>query len=236
MVQVKICGLKSQSDIESAIESGADRIGLVLVQSSPRAVTFEQARAFAQFIHSAGREVWIVAGWRAGGGQNSEQPGGQVGEQPRGRFVDGLDRFVADTPEITAIQLHGHESAADLVDFRERVGARKIVKALGVDNPADLTGLDQYRAADAFLLDAKPPKGADREGGFGKPFDWTILKGFAPGKPWVLSGGLTPENVAEAIRVTGATEVDISSGVESAPGAKDAARVRAFIEAAKAAG
>jgi phosphoribosylanthranilate isomerase len=98
----------------------------------------------------------------------------------------------------------------------------------------DLEQVNAFTAADMFLLDAKPPPGADRAGGHGRPFDWSILQGFDPGKPWVLSGGLTPDNVAEAVRVSGAKAVDVSSGVEASPGVKDAAKVRAFVAAAKA--
>jgi phosphoribosylanthranilate isomerase len=110
-----------------------------------------------------------------------------------------------------------------------------VVKAIGVSTREDLEQVKDFKAADVFLLDAKPPAGADREGGHGRPFDWSILEGFDPGKPWVLSGGLTPENVAEAIRISGAKAVDVSSGVEASPGVKDAAKVKAFIEAAKGA-
>lgn len=230
MIRVKICGLRNQQMIESAARFGADRIGLVVVPTSPRAVTFEDAHRLAGVIHSLDCEPWIVA--RLGEG------GGSIG----GETVENLLRLVETTPEIAAIQLHGGETPEQFTDFRARLASVagdtgcKLIKAHGVATRADLEPLNAFDAADALLLDAKPPKGATREGGFGESFDWPILEGFAPGKPWVLSGGLTPENVAEAIAVTGASEVDVSSGVESAPGVKDADKVRAFIEAAKAAG
>ena len=230
MIRVKICGLRNQQMIESAARFGADRIGLVVVPTSPRAVTFEDAHRLAQVIHSLGCEPWIVARLGMGGGQVS------------GEAVENLLRLVETTPEIAAIQLHGGETPAEVAAFRARLTAVagearcNLIKAHGVATKADLEPLSAFDAADALLLDAKPPKGATREGGFGEAFDWSILEGFAPGKPWLLSGGLTPENVAEAIRVTGASEVDVSSGVESAPGVKDVDKVRAFIEAAKAAG
>jgi phosphoribosylanthranilate isomerase len=111
-----------------------------------------------------------------------------------------------------------------------------VVKALGIGGRRDLEQAPAYEAADAFLFDAKPPAGATREGGHGRSFDWSILKGFrvADHEDWTLSGGLTPENVAEAIRASGAAAVDVSSGVEASPGIKDLAKVRAFIQAAKA--
>jgi phosphoribosylanthranilate isomerase len=119
--------------------------------------------------------------------------------------------------------------------FRRLVPRVKIVKAIGVATADDLKQVEAFRAADGFLLDGKPPKGADRQGGFGQPFDWSIVRGFDPGRPWVLAGGLTPDNVAEAIRVSGATAVDVASGVEASPGVKDHEKVRAFIKAAKGA-
>lgn len=232
MIRVKICGLRDREKIEAAVRFGAARIGLVVVPTSPRAVSFEDAHSLAQFAHSLGCEPWIVArlGAAEGGG------GGAIG----GQAVDGLKRLVEETPGIAAVQLHGGETPAQLETFgrwmQEAGATARLVKAHGVSERADLDALKEFAAADAFLLDAKPPKGADREGGFGAAFDWSILEGFDPGRPWVLSGGLTPENVAAAIRVSGAREVDVSSGVEASPGVKDAAKVKAFIEAAKAAG
>ena len=110
MALVKICGLTTESDIESAVRFGADRIGLVVVPSSPRHVSEARARSLARFVHSLSREVWIVGGWRAPGGLHGEQveaDGGQVGGEAGGRTVDFLDRLVAETPKITAVQLHG---------------------------------------------------------------------------------------------------------------------------------
>ncbi len=230
MIRVKICGLRDEQMIESAARFGADRIGLVVVPTSPRAVALERAAELAGLVDRLGCEPWIVARLGIDGGQAS------------GEIVDNLLRLVEAAPGIAAIQLHGGEGPEQLGGFRARLRAERgeracaVIKAHGVAEAGDLEALAGFGAADGFLLDAKPPRGATREGGFGETFDWSILEGFAPDKPWVLSGGLTPENVAEAIRVTGASEVDVSSGVESAPGVKDEARVRAFIEAAKAAG
>ena len=220
MTLVKICGLKNESLVATALEAGADRVGFVLVPTSPRAVDFKTAARLAERVVAAGREAWVVASWSVSGAALSGD----------------LDRFIADTPAISAVQLHGRETPADLADFRARLPNQRIVKAIGVSTLSDLDQLLAYPEADAYLLDARPPTGAAREGGFGKPFDWTILSRFRSDKPWVLSGGLTAANVAEAIGLTGAREVDVSSGVESSPGVKDPVKVKAFIAAAKAGG
>ncbi len=238
MIRVKICGLRDEEMIESAARFGADRIGLVVVPTSPRAVGFEDAHRLAELIHRLGCEPWIVARLGTEDPQTDQQSGGQ----PGGGAVDKLLGLVENTPGIAAIQLHGGETPGQIAGFRARLDALatgsacRLVKGHGVAGKRDLDALAAFDAADAFLLDAKAPSGATREGGFGRSFDWSILEGFKPAKPWLLSGGLTPENVGEAIRMTGAQEVDISSGVEGAPGVKDAEKVKAFIAAAKAAG
>ncbi len=224
MTLVKICGLTRESDLRHAIDCGADRVGFVIVPTSPRAIAFSQAQTLIRLADELGVEAWVVATYAPNGG----------GRRPH---VDWLDQLVEETPEIAAVQLHGKETPQDVALFVSRHPLTPVVKALGVATRADLERAEEYPAADAFLLDAKPPPGADREGGFGKPFDWSILRGFRPlgHEDWILSGGLTPENVAEAIRIADATQVDVSSGVELSPGVKDPAKVRAFIEAAKAA-
>lgn len=218
-VCIKVCGLRSLDMVDVALEAGADRIGLVLVSSSPRAVDFATAGKLAAHIASAGREAWAVAAW-------------SVFDGPK---VEGLDAFINATPQIAAVQLHGRETPEDIQDFATRCPAPRLVKGIGIASRADLEGLAGYKGVDAFLLDARPPAGADREGGFGRPFDWSILRGFRSERPLVLSGGLTPLNVAEAIAATGLTQVDVSSGVEQSPGVKDARRIRDFISAAHAA-
>jgi phosphoribosylanthranilate isomerase len=142
---------------------------------------------------------------------------------------------VKDTPEIGAVQLHGKESPGQVATFARKHPLTPVIKAMGVASKRDLAEAEAFEAADAFLFDAKPPQGAQREGGHGQTFDWSILKGFRvhDHEDWTLSGGLTPENVAEAIRQSGAAAVDVSSGVEAGPGVKDLAKVRAFIAAAK---
>ena len=222
MITVKICGLTSESVLEQAVEFGADIVGFVLVPESPRYVPFQKAQALVRRAAELGVEAWVVASYPA----------------PRRPGPDWLDQFVAETPELGAVQLHGKETPRDVADFAARHPLVPVVKALGIETRADLERIADFKAADAFLLDAKPPKGASRAGGFGKAFDWTLLKGLRTHdhEDWTLSGGLTPENVAEAIRISGAGAVDVSSGVESSPGVKDPARIEAFIKAAKAAG
>jgi phosphoribosylanthranilate isomerase len=142
-----------------------------------------------------------------------------------------LDALMDAVP-LDMLQLHGHESAARVAYVRARYGL-PVMKAIGVADASDLAGLTDYAlAADQILIDAKPPKGADLPGGNGLSFDWRLLVGRKWLRPWMLAGGLTPDNVADAIRLTGARQVDVSSGVESAPGVKDPAKIAAFVEAA----
>ncbi len=216
MISVKICGLTSESDLEMAVEAGADMVGFVVVEASPRYVAKDNAQALIRRAAELGAEPWVVATLE----------------------VPWLDDLVRETPEIGAVQLHGKESPAAVASFARRHPLVPVIKALGVVSKRDLEEVPEFEAADAFLFDAKPPKGATREGGHGRSFDWSILKGFRVNdhEDWTLSGGLTPENVAEAIRKSGAAAVDVSSGVEKSPGVKDKAKVEAFIRAAKAAG
>jgi phosphoribosylanthranilate isomerase len=216
MITVKICGLTNESDLDMAIAAGADIVGFVIVEASPRFVPFETAQALIRRAAEQGAEPWVVATID----------------------VPWLDRLVSETPEIGAVQLHGKETPGQVAAFVRRHPLVPVIKALGVMRARDLDEAAAFEEADAFLFDAKPPRGATREGGHGVSFDWTLLKGFRVNdhEDWTLSGGLTPENVAEAIRKSGAGAVDVSSGVEASPGRKDKARVEAFIKAAKAAG
>lgn len=216
MVSVKICGLTSEADVEMAVEAGADMIGVVVVEASPRFVPFEKAQALIRRAAELGAEPWVVATIA----------------------VPWLDQLVDETPEIGAVQLHGKETPGQVAFFARRHQLVPVIKAMGIARPRDLAEAEAFEAADAFLFDAKPPKDSDREGGHGRSFDWSILKGFRihDHEDWTLSGGLTPENVAEAVRQSGAAAVDVSSGVEASPGVKDKAKVEAFIKAAKAAG
>ena len=216
MVSVKICGLTSESDVEMAIEAGADMVGFVIVEASPRYVPKDKAQALIRRAAALGAEPWVVATLA----------------------VPWLEELVEETAEIGAVQLHGKETPGQVAAFARRHPLVPIIKAIGVERPRDLDEAAAFEAADAFLFDAKPPAGATREGGHGRAFDWSILKGFRvqDHEDWTLSGGLTPENVAEAIRRSGAAAVDVSSGVEKSPGVKDRAKVEAFIRAARSAG
>lgn len=208
---VKICGLSTEETLDAALAAGADMVGLNFFPPSPRFIPLDTARRLA--ARARGRAE-IVA------------------------LCVGMDD--ADLSEIVAavkpdwLQLHGKDSPERTAAVR-RFPA-KVMKAVHIATAADLAAARAYAdAADRLLLDATPPKGAVLPGGNGAPFDWTLLRGFRPAKPYLLSGGLTPGNVAEAIRISGAPGVDVSSGVETAPGRKDPDLIRAFIAAARAA-
>ncbi|MBI1339349.1 N-(5'-phosphoribosyl)anthranilate isomerase [bacterium] len=218
MTIVKICGIRDEEVIGWAAQAGADRIGLVVVPGSPRTVSLERAAALARQARSLGLEVWVVAAWDAA---DELSP-----------FSRGLLELAA-TDDVSVVQLHRRERPEDIAAFRRRAPGVRIVKALGVSSAKDLSQLGDHRDADAFLFDAKPPVGSDREGGHGVAFESGFLKDAQIGKPWVLSGGLTAVTVAAAVRASGAKEVDVSSGVEAAPGLKDPLKIRAFVQAAK---
>lgn len=207
-VRAKICGLTKPEDVGAAAQAGAAYVGLVFFPKSPRNVTIEQARALA-----------------------AEAP---IGLAKVALLVDPDDALlsaVVDAVPLDMIQLHGHESPERVLDVRLRTGL-PVMKAVGLREAADLAALDTYAAvADQLLVDAKPPEGADLPGGNGVGFDWRLIAGRDWPKPWMLAGGLTPDNVAEAVRLTGARQVDVSSGVESSPGVKDAAKITAFCAA-----
>lgn len=210
-VRVKICGLRDAAHLRAAAEAGAAYIGLVFFPKSPRHVSIDAARALAL-----------------------EAPFGMAKVALMVNPTDAeLDAVLAEVP-LDMIQLHGGETPERVAEVRARAGL-PVMKAVGVAEAADLARLPAYEAvADQILVDAKAPKGADLPGGNGLSFDWRLIAGREWAKPWMLAGGLTPDNVAEAIRLTGAAQVDVSSGVETAPGVKDAALIRAFIAAAKA--
>lgn len=205
---VKICGLSRPADVEAALAAGAGYLGFVFFPRSPRAVTPARAAALA-----------------------GEVP---VGRARVGLFVDPddamLDAVLSEVP-LDILQLHGRESPARVAEVRARTGL-PVMKAVGVAAPEDMAALwDHGLVADLLLVDAKPAPGAALPGGNGLAFDWRLLVGRRLLKPWFLAGGLNPGNVAEAVRLTGAPGVDVSSGVESAPGIKDAALIRAFCGA-----
>jgi len=209
-IAVKICGLTSPGAIDAAVGGGAVYGGLVFHPNSPRNVAFEQASVLADRMRGRLKIVTLIADMDDA----------------------GIERLVtAVRPDF--LQLHGGESARRTAYVRDKFRV-PVIKALPVAEPADLAAAAEYEnAADMLMFDARPPKDALRGGGHGAAFDWKILAGRSFAKPWFLAGGLTPENVARAIALSGAKQVDVSSGVESAPGVKDAALIRAFIDAAK---
>jgi phosphoribosylanthranilate isomerase len=211
-VAVKICGITSPDAIEAAVRAGAVYGGLVFHPKSPRFVAPKQARALAEQMRGRLKIVVLIADMDDAG-------------------IEIVAKGIA--PDF--LQLHGSESTKRTAEIRQRFGL-PVIKALPVAEAADLAAAADYeKVSDMLMFDARPPKGAERGGGHGAAFDWKILKDRSFTKPWFLAGGLTPDNVARAITLSGATQVDVSSGVESAPGVKDAARIAAFIQAAKSA-
>ena len=209
-VQVKICGITSTDAVDAAASAGAAFGGLVFHPNSPRNVELEQARSLADHMRGRLKSVALI-----------------VDKDDAG--IEALVGLVR--PDF--LQLHGSESARRAAYIRGKFRL-PVIKAIPVATQADLLAASEYDdAADMLMFDARPPKGAQRPGGHGAAFDWKILQGRSFTKPWFLAGGLTPENVARAISLSGAKQVDVSSGVESAPGVKDAALIRAFIDAAK---
>ena len=209
-VQVKICGINSAAAADAALRAGADFGGLVFFAKSPRHLSLEQGALLAERMRGRLRLAALV--------------------------VDESDEQLA---AITArvkpdfFQLHGKETPARAADIRARFGI-SIIKALPAAEPADLPKASAYDdVAEMVLFDAVPAADASRPGGHGTAFDWRILQGRNFARPWFLAGGLTPENVARAIAVSGAKMVDVSSGVESAPGVKNETRIAAFVAAAK---
>jgi len=210
---IKVCGINTADALDNAITAGADFIGLVFFAKSPRHVTAPMAAAIAA---RAASRVGVV-----------------------GLFVDPAPDYLASmlaVVQIDQIQLHGHESPAEVAAIGARHGL-PMWKALGVRTRADVAQADRYAGAAArVLFDAKPPEGADLPGGNGLRIDWAMLKGVRPALPWMLAGGLDPENVGNALALTGAPAVDVSSGVESAPGVKDPAYMMAFCAAVRKSG
>jgi phosphoribosylanthranilate isomerase len=206
---IKICGINSPESLAAALQAGADMVGFVFYEPSPRFIGLDTARNFARHCKERAEIVALTV-------------------DASDETLEAILRRVGPA----YFQLHGQESPERVVEIQEKYGI-SVIKAIGVAEAADLGLVDAYREADALLIDAKPPKGAVLPGGNGAPFDWKLVAKFNPGKPWLLSGGLTPENVADAIKVSGARSVDVSSGVESAPGQKNPLRIAAFISAAR---
>jgi phosphoribosylanthranilate isomerase len=211
-MQVKICGLRSRAEVAAAADAGAAYIGMVFFPRSPRHLTVGDARWVADGVPEGVLRVALV--------------------------VDADDAALEEILEqvpLDMLQLHGRESPERVAAVRERFRL-PVMKAVGVADESDLSAIDeQARAADQILVDARPPRDSELPGGTGLSFDWRLIRGRRWSVPWMLAGGLKPENVAEAVRMTGATQVDVSSGVERAPGFKDHSRIAAFVQAAMAA-
>lgn len=211
MVGVKICGVRDNAALDAALSAGARYIGLVFFEKSPRHLALESAQALARRAHGRMETVAVTV-----------------------NASDTELRALAAQVRPDWIQLHGSENPARAAEARQ-FAQKGVIKALSVARSADLAEAAAFEpVADMLLFDAKAPPGADRPGGNALAFDWTLLKGRRFGRPWLLSGGLNPENVSEAIAQAGADLVDVSSGVESAPGLKDPARIAAFLAAAQA--
>jgi phosphoribosylanthranilate isomerase len=207
---VKICGLSTPEALDSALASGADLVGFVFFAPSPRNVAPAQARALGAQVKGRAAKVALT--------------------------VDADDAlFDAIMTELRPdiLQLHGREAPERVTALKARFGL-PVMKALPVETRADLAAIDRYRGiADRLMFDARAPREATRPGGLGKPFDWRLLTGIDAGPDYLLSGGLDAGNVAEALTITGAPGVDVSSGVERRPGEKDPEKIAAFVRAAR---
>jgi phosphoribosylanthranilate isomerase len=209
---VKICGLSTPETLDVAVDAGADMVGFVFFPPSPRHLALKTARDLGKHVRRRAVKVALT--------------------------VDADDATLADIVEALQpdiLQLHGRETVARLRDVKQKFGLQ-VMKALAVETAADLASLPFYAAvADRILFDARAPKEATRPGGLGAVFDWHVLENLDLKLPFMVSGGLNAGNVAEAVRVTRAGGVDVSSGVERTPGIKDPEMIRAFIRAARAA-
>ncbi len=207
-ISVKICGLTRPEDVDAAVAAGARYVGFVFFAKSPRNVSVAQAAKLAMAVPLGVAKVALVV--------NADN--------------DRLDQIVAEVP-LDMLQLHGSETPDRVAEIKARYGL-PVMKAVGIAGPEDLAKLDLYATvADQILVDAKPPKDAELPGGNGLTFDWRLIARRRWLTPWMLAGGLGPSNAAEAVALTGVRQLDVSSGVESAPGLKDAAKIAAFVGA-----
>ncbi len=211
-VEVKICGLSDVESVAAAVENGADFLGFNFFERSPRFVSVDVVAEITDGLPDSVAKVGV--------------------------FVDPDDALldqVLNHVRLDYVQLHGQESSERVDAVRLNYGVR-VIKAIGVSNAEDVQSTASFTDhADRMLFDAKPSPEADRPGGNARAFNWTLMKDYSNALPWFLAGGLTPDTVTEAIAVSGAAAVDVSSGVESAPGQKDPALIAAFLAAAKAA-
>jgi phosphoribosylanthranilate isomerase len=208
---IKICGLKTPETLDVALEAGADMVGFVFFAPSPRHLGLEAARALGARVQGRAAKVALTV---------------DANDETLAAVVAALK------PDL--LQLHGVETPDRVVQVRSRFGL-PVMKALPIAGRSDLSPIRLYAyVADRLIFDARAPKDATRPGGLGTPFDWSLLAGIDPGVPFMLSGGLDADNVADAIAITRAPGVDVSSGVERTPGVKDPDKIRAFIAAARA--
>ena len=208
-VRVKICGITSQQLMRDVGNAGAQYAGLVFFEKSPRNLSLDKARSIALEAPTGLAKVALVV-------------------NPSDRFLDSLTTTVP----LDMIQLHGSETPQRVSEIKQKTGL-PVMKAIGVAEQDDLKKLDVYATvADQLMVDAKPAKDAILPGGNGSAFDWSLLQGRRWTGPWMLAGGLNPENVAQAIAITGAQQIDVSSGVEIRPGEKDKQKINAFVRAA----
>jgi len=209
-LSVKICGLTRETDVDAAVDAGANLVGFVFFPPSPRSISVARA---AELTTRVPKDVIKVA-----------------------LSVDADDALLADITAnagIDMMQFHGSEPPQRVAEARARYGL-PMMKALAIGGAEDVDRAHRYEAVvDWLMFDAKPPRSATRPGGNALAFDWQLVAGESWEKPWLLAGGLTPENVREAVRVSGAAALDVSSGVEDEPGIKNAAKIRQFIVVAK---
>lgn len=209
---IKICGLRTPEALDVALDSGADLVGFVFFPPSPRNLGPEAARELGSRVRGRAGKVALTV-----------------------NATDDTLLDIVNALKPDMLQLHGNETPERVVAVRTRFGL-PVMKALPISGRSDLSPVRLYaQVADQLIFDARPPKDATRPGGLGNTFDWTLLSGIDPGVPFMLSGGLNAANVAEGLHVTRAPGVDVSSGVERAPGEKDINKIRAFIRAARAA-
>ena len=210
-VSVKICGLATVDDVRACADAGANYMGLVFFEKSPRNITIPAARELALAAPLGLAKVALVV-------------------NPSDAELDAI----TGTVPLDMLQLHGRETPERLAEVKARYGL-PVMKAVGIADGDDLPKLESYfGVADQILVDAKPPKGGELPGGNGLSFDWRLIAGRRWPCPWMLAGGLTPENVAEAVKMTGAKQVDVSSGVEDAPGQKNAELIQKFVQSSRA--
>lgn len=209
-VIVKICGLATETGLDAALACGADMVGFVVFEKSPRHISLALAAQFGRRVAGRSRKVLLTV---------------DAGDALLAAAIAALE------PDL--LQLHGTEDPRRVAAVRASFGL-PVMKAVGVGGPAGLAAVPAFESvADFLLFDATPPPAAERPGGHGKGFDWSLLASVNPKRPWLLAGGLSAANVADALVQTGAPGVDVSSAVESSPGIKDRAKIEAFIAEAR---